>query len=175
MAFRTTIAALVALASTWACNRAPQVDFTVDETAKVTALGAGDLSSIWIEAFSAFRKVVGHEEFCKLSAISSRYSGDGDFKTCEVVRKRCVEGPEMRLRAADYRHVKDLIGEHCAVAVGEVETCVNEALKNLNAGIRSIGCASEPAVIDHKLQVPESCRVIEDRCIMPVLIAYFQR
>ena len=171
MTWQTMVPVLLAL--TCACNRAPQVDFKVDETAQVTALGEGDLSSVWTEAFSAFRKVIGHEEFCKLRAISSRYSGAGDFKSCEVVRKRCVEGPEVRLRAADYRFIKELVGEHCSVTAGEVENCVNDALKNLNAGIRSIGCASEPAVIDHKLQVPESCRAIEDRCIMPVLTEYF--
>ncbi len=166
-------AMLAVLACAWGCDRAPQVDFSVDKVALVTELGTGDLSSVWTETFAAVRKVIGHEERCKLKAISARFSGDGDFKTCEAVRKRCLNGPEVRLRAADHRDIRDLAGEHCAAAVGEVEACLNDALKNLSSGIRSIGCASEPAVIDHKLQVPESCRAIESRCIMPVLTAYF--
>ena len=66
--------------------------------------------------------------------------------------------------------IADAFGMACGARVGDLEACLNDALKVVDAAASKIGCGDDPMSIDRKLPVPKTCDAIRDGCIIPVLV-----
>jgi hypothetical protein len=168
------VALLLCLYSTLACSKPPTVDFGPDKQSKVTELEAAAITKAWYEGVRAFEQVVDLDGYCMMRGVFSKYSRNGDTSVCLAHYKGCLEKGEIRLPKETYEDWQIALSESCEVTVGQLETCTNDALKQLDKALSSISCNTPSHMLDHKLQVPESCRLMEQSCIVPTLSYYIR-
>lgn len=167
-------ALLVTLSLAMACSKPPTVDFGPDKQSKVTELEASAITSAWFHGVRAFEQVVDLDGYCMMRGVFRKYSRDGDTNACQALYKGCLETGKVDLPKETYEDWQIALSESCQATVGQLETCTNDALKQLDKALSSISCNTPPQMLDHKLQVPESCRLLEQSCIIPTLSYYIR-
>ncbi len=157
-----------------ACSKTPTVDFGPDKQSKVTELEASAITRAWFQGVRAFEQVVDLDGYCMMRGVFRKYSRNGDTSACQALYKGCLETGKVDLPTETYEDWQIALLESCEATVGQLETCTNDALKQLDKALSSISCNTPPQMLDHKLQVPESCRLLEQSCIIPTLSYYIR-
>jgi hypothetical protein len=165
---------LLCLIATLACSKPPTVDFGPDKQSKLTELDAATITKAWYEGVRAFEQVVDLDGYCMMRGVFRKYSREGDTNACQALYKGCLHGGQVDLPKETYEDWQIALSESCEATVGQLETCTNDALKQLDKALSSISCNTPPQMLDHKLQVPESCRLLEQSCIIPTLSYYIR-
>ena len=169
-----TSALLVTLTLALACSKPPTVDFGPDKQSLVTELEASSVTKAWYQGVRAFEQVVDLDGYCMMRGVFRKYSRNGDTNACQGLYKGCLDAGKVDLPKETYEDWQIALSESCEATVGQLETCTNDALKQLDKALSSISCNTPPQMLDHKLQVPESCHLLERSCIIPTLSHYIR-
>ena len=163
----TTIIALLLL--TAGCRGTPEVELGAPPEAAVNELSSRQLKLGWRRTVKAAAEVVGPAEYCRFHAIFSRHERNLSPDECVAHEATCIdEGGG--LRDALDPAIAEAFGAACGARVADLEACLNDALKVVDAAAKKIDCDDDPMSIDRKLPVPETCDAIRDGCIIPVLV-----
>lgn len=160
---------LLLLLSFAGCRGAPEVELGAPAEAVVNELSPRQLELGWRRAVRAASEVVGPTEYCRFHAVFVRHERNLAHEECLAEEARCLRDGGA-LRDVLDPAVADAFGEACGARVGELEACLNDALKIVDRAASKIGCADDAMSIDRKLPVPKTCEAIRDGCVIPVLV-----
>ena len=172
MRWVTIVTALLLLVA--ACKGTPEVDLGAPADAAVNTLDGRQLRLGWRRSVRAAAEVVGPREYCRFRAIFTRHSRNLDHDECLAAETACLE-ERGSLRDVLDPTIADAFGAACGARVGDLEACLNDALKVADKAAAKIDCGDDPVSIDRKLPVPETCDAIRDGCIIPVLVHLLRR
>jgi len=163
----TTIIMLLLL--TAGCRGTPEVDLGAPADAVVNELMPRQLQLAWRRSLRAAADVVGPKEYCRFHAVFTRYERNLTPEECVAAEAACLEDGS-GLRAVLDPTIADAFGAACGARVGDLQVCLNDALKVVDKAASRVSCGDDPVSIDRKLPVPETCEAIRDGCIIPVLV-----
>lgn len=162
-----TILGLLFLAA--GCKDTPEVDLGAPADTAVNELTSRQIKLAWLRSVKAAAKVVGSKEYCRFHAVFTRYEKRLTYDECLVEEVRCMDGGGDLNDILD-SGIADAFAAACGVRVGDLEACLNDALKVVDRAAERIDCGDDPVNIDRKLPVPQTCEAIRDGCIIPVLV-----
>ena len=151
------------------CNDSPEVDLGVPADTAVNELTPRQIKLAWLRSVKVAAKVVGSKEYCRFRAVFTRYEQRLTYDECLAQEVRCLDGGGGLGDVLD-SGIADAFATACGARAGDLEACLNDALKVVDRAAERIDCGDDAMAIDRKLPIPQTCEAIRDGCIIPVLV-----
>lgn len=154
-----------------ACSRSAELKIEASDETSVSELSEGLMDTAWKDSITILREILDQQAWCTLKGLYTRHSHSLSREECSAIRTDCMKKERFSIPGTRRNQIRDAIASHCSASVAETVECFNDFMKTLNRGLKSIDCTTDAVTLDRKLGVPDSCRRIENTCIMPVLVA----